>query len=459
MVAFSDVAAALACAIAIQEAVAVDNHDHPKERLEVRIGLNCGQAIKEEEDFFGGAVVVAARIGALAKGGQILVSETVRGLAQLRREVRYVHHGRRRLKGLDGKYDVWSVPWGSDQAPRLPGPWGMPAFRTGMAAVAFVVIAGGVAGGIILSRSGGDGPPLTPGFQEVTFQISMQTEGQLAAADCASQDLVVTSTYTGTASGDISGHVTGGGETTLSAEDACQSGVVRDSFTVTDQDGNTLSWDHEGPGSVTTSGRQEPAATSFIAAVTITGGTGIYAGATGQGTCTILGIVTFEETDSFTGTAEATCALKIATSGSGTVDGPLTIQLGARPAQVTVFGGPDGAPDSLRVLVLYRNTGAQAQRGLSLTLPEPAGTTILAAAQGEEQPPSPGELTWSLPDLPAGELRRFELTLQFLSVETSSVSLVVEIDGDGFQQPVRSDSVTIVIVTQRPLSVPSQIRP
>ena len=112
MVAFSDVVAALACTVDIQQAIAEDNQNHPGEELVVRMGLNCGQAIREEEDFFGGAVIVAARISALAKGGQILVSEAVRVLAGLTQGIGYVRQGRRRLKGLDGSYDIWSVPWG-----------------------------------------------------------------------------------------------------------------------------------------------------------------------------------------------------------------------------------------------------------------------------------------------------------------------------------------------------------
>ncbi len=311
MVAFSDVGAALDCAIGIQAAVAADNEEHPKERLEVRIGLNCGEAIKEEEDFFGGAVVVAARIGALAKGGQILVSETVRGLAKLQPEVRYVHYGRRRLKGLPDRYDIWAVPWRADETFGLARLRATATFRPALAAFALVVFAGGIAGGVILSQSGGG--PLASELQEVSLHISSQTSGELTAGDCTSQDLVLTIVYEGTVTGDLAGRVTGAGDTTLSAADACQSGVVRDSFTMTDREGNTLSWDHEGPGSVTTSGRQEPAATSFTPDVTITGGTGIYDGASGTGTCTILGVAEFGSNNSFTGTAEADCDYELAT--------------------------------------------------------------------------------------------------------------------------------------------------
>lgn len=312
MIAFGDVGAALDCAIAIQEAVAAENAEHPKERLEVRIGLNCGEAIKEEDDFFGGAVVVAARIGALAKGGQILVSETVRGLAKLQPEVRYIHQGRRRLKGLPDRYDIWAVPWRADETFGLSRLWVTATFRPALAAFALFVFAGGIAGGIILSQSGGGAGSSEP--QELSLHISIQTTGQLSTGDCSSQDLVLKVIYEGTVTGDLAGRATGSGDMTLSAADACQSGFLRDSFMMTDLDGNTLSWDQVGPGSVTTLGRQDPAATSFTPDVTITGGTGIYSGASGTGTCTILGVAEFSSNNSFTGTSEADCEYELTTS-------------------------------------------------------------------------------------------------------------------------------------------------
>ena len=46
------------------------------ERVRVRIGLHTGEAIREEGDFFGRSVILAARIAAQARGGEILVSES-----------------------------------------------------------------------------------------------------------------------------------------------------------------------------------------------------------------------------------------------------------------------------------------------------------------------------------------------------------------------------------------------
>ena len=54
---------------------------------------------------------------------------------------------------------------------------------------------------------------------------------------------------------------------------------------------------------------------------------------------------------------------------------------------------------------------------------------------------------WAPPDLPPQcELQLFPFQLQFLAAEEGNVPLVVEIDGDGFEEPVRSGPVTINVV-------------
>ena len=48
--------------------------------LRVRIGLHAGQAIVEEGDLHGIAVIVASRITGAAHGGEILISDEMRRL-------------------------------------------------------------------------------------------------------------------------------------------------------------------------------------------------------------------------------------------------------------------------------------------------------------------------------------------------------------------------------------------
>jgi class 3 adenylate cyclase len=79
MASFSSATRALECAIAMQRAFAQHN-DSAEEAIRVRIGLNAGEPIAEDEDLFGMAVILAARIAAKAEGGEILASNVVREL-------------------------------------------------------------------------------------------------------------------------------------------------------------------------------------------------------------------------------------------------------------------------------------------------------------------------------------------------------------------------------------------
>jgi class 3 adenylate cyclase len=80
MASFASASRALECAIAMQRAFAQHN-ESAEEPIRVRIGLNAGEPIAEEEDLFGTAVQLAARICAQAEPGEILAPIVVRELA------------------------------------------------------------------------------------------------------------------------------------------------------------------------------------------------------------------------------------------------------------------------------------------------------------------------------------------------------------------------------------------
>jgi class 3 adenylate cyclase len=48
----------------------------------IRAGIHSGDAVRDVDDFFGHAVTVAARVAAIAQGGEILVTRVVRDLVQ-----------------------------------------------------------------------------------------------------------------------------------------------------------------------------------------------------------------------------------------------------------------------------------------------------------------------------------------------------------------------------------------
>ena len=120
MVAFASARKAVQCAVAVQRALEEHNRRHPDQEVQVRIGLNTGEAIREEGDLFGSAVDAAARIIAKAEGGQILVSETVRAVIGSAKDLQFVDRGRFRLKGFPERWRLYEVVWPEEAAAAAP---------------------------------------------------------------------------------------------------------------------------------------------------------------------------------------------------------------------------------------------------------------------------------------------------------------------------------------------------
>jgi class 3 adenylate cyclase len=109
MLAFSSARDALRCARGIQRAFAErESNGH---RLRVRIGLHTGEPIREADDFYGKAVIQAARIAAEARGSEILVSSLVRDLTESSGEFAFAPPRDVELKGLSGTHRVSPVLW------------------------------------------------------------------------------------------------------------------------------------------------------------------------------------------------------------------------------------------------------------------------------------------------------------------------------------------------------------
>lgn len=111
MVAFTSARRALACAIDMQQALETARATSPDDGVEIRIGLNAGEVIHEGDDLFGSAVGAAARITALAKGRQILVSEVVKALVGAVPDVRFKDLGPTELKGFEEPLRLFEVEW------------------------------------------------------------------------------------------------------------------------------------------------------------------------------------------------------------------------------------------------------------------------------------------------------------------------------------------------------------
>ncbi|TET95893.1 MAG: adenylate/guanylate cyclase domain-containing protein, partial [Dehalococcoidia bacterium] len=112
MVVFSSALDALACAVAMQQAVHRHNEQQEEgHRLQVRVGLHVGEPIREEDDYFGMAVVVAKRLCDRAQGGQILVSDLVRRLVGSRGSYTFRDLGPLSLKGTAEPLSAYEVVW------------------------------------------------------------------------------------------------------------------------------------------------------------------------------------------------------------------------------------------------------------------------------------------------------------------------------------------------------------
>lgn len=98
---------AVAAGLAIQQRIRESFADAPVP-LRLRIGINAGEPVVEEDDLFGSSVVVAKRLESAAEPGDVLVSDVVRQ-AVLGREFDFVDRGLLELKGFADPVRAWSV--------------------------------------------------------------------------------------------------------------------------------------------------------------------------------------------------------------------------------------------------------------------------------------------------------------------------------------------------------------
>jgi len=120
MVVFATPSDGLGCARAIQQALERERRMHPESTVQVRMGLNTGEVVRQGDDLQGIAINAAARIAAKAKGGQILASEVVRQLTSANPEHGMTVRGWFALKGFTERWRLYEVPWRGDGRPVAP---------------------------------------------------------------------------------------------------------------------------------------------------------------------------------------------------------------------------------------------------------------------------------------------------------------------------------------------------
>ena len=114
MASFGSATKALECAIALQQSFEEHNASST-EPIRVRIGLNAGEPIAEDDpggrgDLFGTAVNMAARIAAKADAGEILASNVVRELVA-GKEFLFNDRGDTELRGFEDPVRLFEVRW------------------------------------------------------------------------------------------------------------------------------------------------------------------------------------------------------------------------------------------------------------------------------------------------------------------------------------------------------------
>ncbi len=156
---FPSPSSAIRCALAILE-TAASSADAAGGPLAVGIGIHAGETEDSAEGFVGSAVNIAARVCALAGPGELLITETVRGLVRTSLPLTIEPRGRRHLKGIGEPIALFAVrpPGGAPlrarglravatrSLERRPVVAGFAALA-GVAAVATVVIATGLLAG------------------------------------------------------------------------------------------------------------------------------------------------------------------------------------------------------------------------------------------------------------------------------------------------------------------------
>ena len=150
IVEFASVVDAVACAVAVQKAVADRQAKTPADRRIVfRIGVNLGDVVVEGDDLMGDGVNVAARLEQLCEPGGVLVSGTAFDHLQGRLGMPLEFTGEQQVKNIARPVRAYRVRLdgvsGPVRQPRSPSPRGQRLLLTAAAAlfgIIFLVASG-----------------------------------------------------------------------------------------------------------------------------------------------------------------------------------------------------------------------------------------------------------------------------------------------------------------------------
>ena len=147
LVEFVSIVDAVRCAVDIQRGMAERNIKAPAEkRIELRIGINVGDIISDDNDIYGDGVNVAARLQALAEPGGIYVSRVVHDQVRDKLNFGFEDMGEQTVKNISRPVGVHRVRIDADAAPKVAGASGKTSTsasqRPAVAVLPFVNLSG-----------------------------------------------------------------------------------------------------------------------------------------------------------------------------------------------------------------------------------------------------------------------------------------------------------------------------
>jgi class 3 adenylate cyclase len=187
-VVFDSASAAVSCGLAIVKAAGAQAEADPDHPIRVGVGIHAGETVETTEGYVGSAVNIAARVGAVAAAGEVVVTDTVRSLTRTFLDVRFVPLGARPLKGVSEPIALFHVEEvatpGRLRAPPASRPRGRSRMPALVALVALVALAALAAAVFLVAIVPGSppGPTPTPGSAGPSVAGSPAASGVLAQA-------------------------------------------------------------------------------------------------------------------------------------------------------------------------------------------------------------------------------------------------------------------------------------
>lgn len=115
MASFEQASDSVQAAIMMQQGANAHTQANPNLPLFLKIGINAGEPIQEDNDLFGSTVQMSARVVDKAQKGEIFVTDVVKGICA-GKSYRFVNRGGYEMKGFDGPVTLWEVDWRRAQA-------------------------------------------------------------------------------------------------------------------------------------------------------------------------------------------------------------------------------------------------------------------------------------------------------------------------------------------------------